>query len=105
MGEWRESGADRADSGYRVQTDYHDETPSFALLRVLSVLMNCEMRNFSPLNEQFNLGALDRLLTTAYETSQEVTVEVEIEDYTAVVRDDGTITVHEDGSVDEDVES
>lgn len=103
MGRRRDGSPLYPDGGYSIRTDYTGESPALVLLRAIAAFEDRDLRDLSSLYRSLDIEALNRLMSSAYAADQDVTVEVEIEDYTAVIRDDGTITVHEEAPSNEDM--
>ena len=92
------------DGGYTFETDYHNETPVQAIVRALSTLENCPPENVPSFYQYADPDAMNRLMETARDSDQEITVEVTVEEYSISVDSDGTIAINDPEACSEDSE-
>lgn len=81
------------DGGRVFQTDYHNEPPVRAIVRALSILENRPTENVPTFYQYADPDALNRLMETARDSDQEISVEVTVEEYNISIESDGTISV------------
>lgn len=64
------TGRDSSDQTISRQFDWRETLPSIAVVRLLSVAMNCEPTAIDPLGERIDTDALDRLLLSMDDRSK-----------------------------------
>lgn len=86
-----------SDGGSDFHTDYHNEQPVEAIVRAISALEDCTAENLTSFYQYANPDALNRLMETARDSDQDVSVRVTVEDYDVSIDSDGTISIRESG--------
>lgn len=89
------------DGGKVVCTDYHTETPLVVIARGISALDGCVIYDVPTLYDYIDPEALNRMMVTARDSKQDITVRVSVEEYTVTVDSDGTISIR-DSDLDTD---
>lgn len=91
------------DGGRTFQTDYHNESPVQAIVRALSTIENCPAENAPRFYQYADPDAMNRLMETARDSDQEITVELTVEEYSISIDSDGTISISDPEADSEDV--
>lgn len=92
------------DGGTAFQTNYCDERPVQAIARALSAVENSAAEDVPPFYQYADPDAMNRLMVTARDSNQDITVEMAIEDYNITVDSDGTISISDPSGCSEDSE-
>lgn len=83
------------DGGDGFHTDFRNEQPVQAIVRAISAIDNCAIETVPSFYQYADPDALNRLMETARDSDQEVSVQVTVEDYDVSIDSDGTISIRE----------
>jgi hypothetical protein len=81
------------DGGDVFRTKFHDESPVEAVVRALSAIEGCRMTDVPPLYQYVDPDSMNRMMETARDSKQDVTLRLTVEEYDVSIDSDGTITV------------
>ncbi|MXV61831.1 hypothetical protein GS429_07075 [Natronorubrum sp. JWXQ-INN-674] len=95
MGADDASGPLVPDGGNVFYTEYQNEPPVQAIARGLSTIEECRVDDIPSLYHHVDSDSMNRMMETARDSNQDVTVQLTVDDYTVAVDSDGTISIHD----------
>lgn len=91
----RDSTGVLADGGDAFTTDYRNESPTEAIVRSISAIENCSIEEVPTIYDYVDADSMDRLMTRARDSDQDVTLHLTVEEYDVSVDSDGTISIRD----------
>lgn len=93
MGPSDKSSPIMPDGGNCFRTEYHNEPPVQAIARALSAIENSTTEDAPRFYRYADPDAMNRLMETARDSDQDISVQVKVDDYRVSVESDGTISI------------
>ncbi|WP_246999131.1 HalOD1 output domain-containing protein [Halosolutus gelatinilyticus] len=81
------------DGGASFSTDFHDEPPIQAIVTAISDIDGRPVDELPPLYRYVDPDSMNRLMTIARDSNQDVTLRVRVEEYEISIESDGTIAI------------